>query len=228
MSRVLVIDDDDSIRETVRRALEAQSYTVDEAADGSAGLLLIRSERPDVVVLDVSLPDMSGLEILGELRRAHEDLPVLLLTARADESDRVVGLDLGADDYLTKPFSVRELLARIRALLRRSSRGAKPSAEELTFGQLEIRPAEREVFVDGVLIQTTPKEFDLLVFLARHPRVVFTRDELLREVWSSSAAWQDQGTVTEHIRRLRKKLEPNPEQPRWLVTAARVGYRFEP
>lgn len=224
---MLVVDDDESIRETIRGALEAQAYTVDDAADGSAFFSIMEGQRPDVVVLDVNLPGMSGLEILSELRRRNIKVPVLMLTARADETDRVVGLDLGADDYLTKPFSVRELLARLRALLRRAQVAAEPS-ETLSFGVLEVHPAEREVYVDHALVPTTAKEFELLLFLARNPRIVYTREDLLREVWSSSAAWQDQGTVTEHVRRLRMKLEKDREHPRWLVTVPRVGYRFEP
>lgn len=222
-----MVDDDESIRETIRGALEAQAYTVDDAADGSSFFSVVEAQRPDVVVLDVNLPGMSGLEILSELRRRDIKVPVLMLTARADETDRVVGLDLGADDYLTKPFSVRELLARLRALLRRAQVADAPS-ETFSFGVLEIHPAEREVFVDHALVHTTAKEFELLLFLARNPRIVYTREDLLREVWSSSAAWQDQGTVTEHVRRLRMKLEKDREHPRWLVTVPRVGYRFEP
>lgn len=227
VARVLLVDDDDGIRSAVRRALEAQTHQVDEADSGAAALATLARGTPDVIVLDVGLPDQSGLEVLSELRRRNPALPVILLTARAEEADRVLGLDLGADDYLTKPFSVRELMARIRAVLRRAGHAAD-TPDRLQFGDMEIRVAEREVVLAGEVVGTTPKEFELLVFLARHPRAVFSREELLREVWSSSAAWQDQATVTEHVRRLRRKLESDPENPRWLVTARGVGYRFEP
>jgi len=228
--RVLTVDDMADTRLLVRKALEREGYEVREAADGATALEAVRTDVPDVVLLDVNMPDMSGLEVLATVRRLHPDLPVILVTGRNDESDRVLGLDLGADDYLVKPFSVRELGARIRSVTRRASPAADgpSSAGPIDFGDLAVRRAEHEVALGGELVDLTPKEFDLLAYLASHPRRVFTREEILREVWGSSEDWQDPATVTEHVRRLRKKIETDPERPLRLRTVRGVGYRFEP
>lgn len=223
-TRVLVVDDSDEAREAARRALDRAGFVVTEASDGDQALKAVASDPPDLVLLDLGMPGMGGLEVLAEVRRTSE-LPVIVLSGRAEESERVVALEMGADDYIVKPFLVRELPARIRSVLRRS-RPAAPSA--LHFGELEIRVAEREVVVCGEGVETTAKEFDLLTRLASEPRRVFSRAQLLEEVWGSSRDWQDPATVTEHVRRLRRKIEADPERPRWLHTVRGVGYRFEP
>ncbi len=227
---MLAVDDFPETRLLVQKALERQGYEVDEAACGAAALDAIAARAPDVVLLDVNMPDMSGLEVLATVRRLHPGLPVILVTGRDAENDRVTGLDLGADDYLVKPFSVRELAARIRSVTRRTA-GNPASASgtpPLDFGDLVVRREEREVVLRSDAVALTAREFDLLVHLASHPRRVFTREEILREVWGSSNEWQDPATVTEHVRRLRKKIEDDPERPRRLRTVRGVGYRFEP
>jgi DNA-binding response OmpR family regulator len=223
---VLVVDDEPMVREVVVTYLERDGFLVHEASDGRTALSMIETTRPDLVVLDVMLPKVDGFSVLGEVRR-RSDVPIILLTARTDEPDRVLGLELGADDYVVKPFSPRELAARVRTVLRRT-RSAEPAGERLTFDGIEIDGATREVLVEGDLIDLTPKEFDLLEFLAASPRQVFSRGQLLEQVWDSSAEWQDPSTVTVHIRRLRRKIEQDPEQPRRITTSWGVGYRFEP
>ena len=173
------------------------------------------------------LPGTDGLSILRQLRTAG-DVPVILLTARADEIDRVLGLELGADDYVVKPFSPRELAARVRTVLRRATHAASDGRAPVEFGQLRIDPTTREVTVDGDGVDLTPKEFDLLYTLARSPRQVFSRRQLLSQVWDSAPEYQDSATVTVHVGRLRQKLEDNPDNPRWITTVWGVGYRFEP
>lgn len=222
--RVLVVDDSGEAREAARRALDRAGFAVTEASDGDQALKAVAMDPPDLILLDLAMPGIGGLEVLTEIRRTSE-LPIIVLSGRAEESERVVALEMGADDYIVKPFLVRELPARIRSVLRRSQPAA-PST--LDFGGLEIRVAEREVVVRGERVETTAKEFDLLARLAAEPRRVFSRAQLLEEVWGSSRDWQDPATVTEHIRRLRRKIEEDPEQPRWLHTVRGVGYRFEP
>jgi len=224
---VLVVDDEPMVREVVARYLERDGITVHEIGDGEAAMTWLSGHRPALVVLDVMLPGVDGLQILRTLREMG-DVPVILLTARADEVDRVVGLELGADDYVVKPFSPRELAVRVRNVLRRSTAAPAARAEPITFGALSIDPGAREVTVDGALVSLTPKEYELLLLLARSPRQVFSRRQLLELVWDSSPDYQDPATVTVHVGRLRQKLEPNPERPRWIVTAWGIGYRFEP
>lgn len=231
VARLLVVDDMADTRRLVVSALSRQGFIVEEADSGAAALALVADHRPDLVLLDINMPGMSGLEVMTQLRHVHS-LPVILLTGRDEENDRVLGLELGADDYVVKPFYLRELVARTRSVLRRAQASAPPPAgvapSGLEFGPLNIRLAEREVLVNGVVVETTPKEFDLLVFLVSSPRAVFTRKDLLDQVWGSSTEWQDPATVTEHVRRLRKKLEADPENPAWLLTVRGVGYRFDP
>jgi DNA-binding response OmpR family regulator len=200
---------------------------VTEVGDGEEALRWLEDNRPSLVVLDVMLPGSDGLQILRSLRESG-DVPVILLTALAEEVDRVVGLELGADDYVVKPFSPRELAVRVRNLLRRSAAPGPRGGERLEFGSLTIDPSAREIVVDGRNTQLTPKEFDLLLTLARSPRQVFSRRQLLELVWESSPDYQDPATVTVHIGRLRQKLEADAERPRWIMTAWGVGYRFEP
>jgi DNA-binding response OmpR family regulator len=224
--QILVVDDEPMVREVVVAYLEREGFRVDEAGTGRAALKCIEQTPPDLVVLDVMLPEVDGFSVLTELRRSG-DIPVILLTARTEEPDRVLGLELGADDYVVKPFSPRELVARVRSVLRRSAAADKP-AEILEFGSLRIDEQARVVTLDDTEIEMTPKEFDLLAFLGRSPRQVFSRSQLLEQVWDSSADWQDPSTVTVHVRRLRRKLEKDQENPRWITTVWGVGYRFEP
>jgi DNA-binding response OmpR family regulator len=224
--QILVVDDEPMVREVVVAYLEREGYLVEEAATGSEALKRIRESWPDLVVLDVMLPEVDGFSVLTELRR-DRDVPVILLTARTEEPDRVLGLELGADDYVVKPFSPRELVARVKSVLRRTT-PAPTATEVLEFDGLVIDEKAREVIVRGEAIEMTPKEFDLVAFLARSPRRVFSRAQLLEQVWDSSADWQDPSTVTVHVRRLRRKMETDPEQPRWITTVWGVGYRFEP
>ena len=222
--RVLVVDDDDVIRGLVRDGLEREGFAVDDVADGASALAALADRRPNLVVLDVNLPTRGGFEVLSAIR-ADSTVPVILLTGRVDEIDRVLGLELGADDYVGKPFSPRELAARVRAVLRRAP---TDPATELAFGELVIDPAAREVKLRGVLVDLTAREFDLLVFLARSPRRVFSHGELLAHVWNSTREWQDPATVTEHVRRIRTKIEVDRDHPRWIRTVRAAGYSFEP
>jgi DNA-binding response OmpR family regulator len=223
--RVLVVDDEAIVRDVLTRYLEKEGFHVDAAADGEAALELARRSRPDVVLLDLMLPKVDGLEVFRRLR-ARDDVPVVMITAKGEEVDRVVGLELGADDYVTKPFSPREVVARIRAVIRRGER-AKHDDTPLELGRIEIDRARREVRRDASPLHLTRKEYDLLELLASNPGRTFTRIELLEGVWDS--AWDgDSSTVTVHIRRLREKIEDDPSEPKHLVTVWGVGYRFEP
>ena len=224
---VLVVDDEDIVREVVCTYLEREGYSTCQASAGRSAMELIASERPDLIILDVMLPEIDGFSILSELRK-HADIPVILLTARTEETDRVLGLELGADDYVVKPFSPRELAARVRTVLRRAARAEKPISEAaISYDGLEIDGRSREVRVAGEVVDLTAKEFDLLAFLASSPRQVFSRGQLLEQVWDSSTDWQDASTVTVHIRRIRRKIEKDPNEPRWISTVWGVGYRFE-
>jgi len=225
-TRVLVVDDEPTVREVVVGYLRRDGHEVDEAADGNRALELLDAEPPDLVVLDMMLPGVNGLDILRRVR-ATSNIPVIMLTARAEESDRVAGLELGADDYVVKPFSPRELAARVNGVLRRTSNRGDASPQPIEFDGLSIDPLAREVRLDGDIVEMTPKEFDVLAFLASSPRQVFSRAQLLEQVWQSSPDWQDPATVTVHVRRIRNKIEADPEKPRWISTVWGVGYRFE-
>jgi DNA-binding response OmpR family regulator len=222
---VLVVDDEPMVREVVTRYLERDGFQVDAAGDGLEALEMARGRPPDLLILDVMLPSQDGFSVLQELRKTSS-VPVILLTARTEETDRVLGLELGADDYVVKPFSPRELTARVRSVLRRTQ--PREPGTRLDFDGLSIDPTSREVKVGDETVELTPKEFDLLAYLAAHPRQVFSRGQLLQQVWDSSAEWQDPATVTVHVRRLRSKIEADPQEPRWLQTVWGVGYRFEP
>jgi DNA-binding response OmpR family regulator len=225
VTTVLVVDDEPIVREVVVRYLEREGYRTLEAGDGDLARRLVEQHSPGLVVLDVMLPGTDGLELCRWIR-SQSELPIIMLTARGEEADRIVGLELGADDYVTKPFSPRELAARVRTVLRRSS-SETGRAEQLSFGDLTIDARMREVAKAGVPLQLTVKEFDLLWFLARHPRQVFSRDQLMDRVWGYEAAL-DTGTVTVHVRRLREKIEDDPSHPRFLQTVWGVGYRLSP
>jgi two-component system response regulator ResD len=225
MTTVLVVDDEPIVREVVVSYLQREGYRTLEAADGDRARELLEAESPGLVVLDVMLPGTDGLELCRWIR-ARSELPVIMLTARGEEADRIVGLELGADDYVTKPFSPRELAARVRTVLRRTNSDVSET-ERLSFDKLLIDARTREVTKSGLELSLTAKEFDLLWFLARHPRHVFSRDQLMDRVWGYEAAL-DTGTVTVHVRRLREKIEDDASRPRFLQTVWGVGYRFSP
>ncbi|HEV2592266.1 MAG TPA: response regulator transcription factor [Gaiellaceae bacterium] len=225
MPTVLVVDDEPIVREVVVRYLERDGFDTLEAADGDAARAVIEQSELDAVVLDVMLPGIDGLALCRWIR-SRSELPVILLTARGEEADRIVGLELGADDYVTKPFSPRELSARVRTVLRRAGT-TTPAPEQLAFGEVVLDGASREVTRAGHPVSLTAKEFDLLWFLASHPKHVFTRDQLMDRVWGYAAAL-DTGTVTVHVRRLREKIEIDPAHPLHLQTVWGVGYRLDP
>ena len=225
METVLVVDDEPTIRDVVVQYLRRDGYATLEAADGDAARDLMEREWPSLVVLDLMLPGTDGLALCRWIRERSE-LPVIMLTARGEEADRLVGLELGADDYVTKPFSPRELVARVRTDLRRSAAPVQLH-ERIRFGDLEIDAAAREVRKRGEALRLTAREFDLLLFLARHPRRVFSRDQLMSRVWGYEPAF-DSGTITVHVRRLREKIEDDPARPRHLETVWGVGYRLSP
>jgi DNA-binding response OmpR family regulator len=221
--RILLVDDEPRIREVVANYLRRDGYLVETAGDGAIARRHLADFEPDLVVLDLMLPAVSGFEVLSEIRR-NGDLPVILLTARAEESDRVAGLELGADDYVVKPFSPRELVARVRTVLRRAA--PRPAPGPVAFDGVEVDPGRRVATVEGAALDLTAREFDLLAFLVANARQVFSRGELLERVWGSSAEWQDPATVTVHVRRIRQKMETDPQDPRWIQTVWGVGYRF--
>ncbi|HZD16845.1 MAG TPA: response regulator transcription factor [Actinomycetota bacterium] len=226
-TRVLVVDDEPMVREVLARYLQKEGFMVDVAEDGEQAMDAYRATTPDLVLLDLMLPKMDGLEVFRRMR-AVAPTAVIMLTAKGEETDRVVGLELGADDYVTKPFSPREVVARVRAVLRRSGSPARPETPEVvSVAGLEIDGIRREVRREGAVIKLTRKEFDLLFLLASNPGRAFTRSELLEEVWDF--AWDgDTATVTVHVRRLREKVEEDPSNPVHLVTVWGVGYRFDP
>ena len=226
MGRLLVVDDDPDVRRVLVRTLEAEGYTPTEAESGAEVKEALASGTPELILLDLMLGGEDGFDVLADIRRTS-DVPVIILSAKMNESDRVLGLRLGADDYVVKPFSGPDLAARIASVLRRYAHSPK-SPSLLEFGDLTIDTTAREVHLGGKLIDTTMKEFDLLAFLASSPRQVFSREQLLDHVWGSSSAWQDDGTVTEHIRRIRQKLRATETRDRWIRTVRGVGYRFEP
>ena len=222
---ILVVDDEPSIVEVVSLYLRREGFEVITASEGDAALAAAREHHPDLIVLDIMLPKRSGLEITRILRQ-EQSSPIILLTARGDEADRIVGLELGADDYVVKPFSPREVVARVKAVLRRTTRDTTEDVERpLTAGAMSIVPSERIVTIDSRRVELTAREFDLLHFLASHPRQVFTRDQLLDRVWGTEYI-ADESTVTVHVRRLREKIEPDPSRPQYVLTVWGVGYKF--
>jgi DNA-binding response OmpR family regulator len=226
-ARVLIVEDDPTVAEVVARYLERDGFTVESVADGRDAVARADAHLPDIVVLDIMLPGLDGLEVCRRLR-ARAPIPVVMLTARGSEEDRVLGLDLGADDYVSKPFSPRELTARVKAVLRRagSQLDELDQGGRLEYDSLVIDLGAREARVQGQLATLTAREFELLAFLARRPRQVFRRDELLERVWGYT--YGDTSTVTVHIRRLREKIEDDPSAPRRITTVWGVGYRFDP
>jgi DNA-binding response OmpR family regulator len=226
MATILVVDDEPIVRDVIVRYLAREGHRALQAADGDAAREAIEGAAPDLVVLDIMLPGIDGLELCRWIR-SRSELPVIMLTARGEEVDRIVGFELGADDYVTKPFSPRELAARVRSVLRRSGPMPAPAGERITFGDIELDRTTRDAWKGGTVMKLTAKEFDLLWFLASHPRRVFSRDQLMASVWGYRAAL-DTGTVTVHVRRLREKFEDDPSSPRHLETLWGVGYRLTP
>ncbi len=223
---ILVVEDEDLIRETVVLALDEQGYHVLQSADGRQALEIVNgSERVDLLILDLMLPSLNGLDLCRILRREGNTVPILMLTAKSSETDRVVGLELGADDYLTKPFGMRELIARCRSVLRRQQQAQVPDAAVLRHGDIWMYPQECRVLVRGIEVSFSPKEFRLLELFMRHPRRVWTREQLLEKIWGSDFMG-DSKTVDVHIRWLREKLELDPSTPEYLVTVRGFGYRF--
>ena len=230
--KILVVEDDPDISDLLRRVLESDGYEVEMATDSAGALRAVAEGAPDLVLLDVVLGGEDGRDLLVKLRE-KSDVPAVFLTGRGLEGDRIAGLRMGADDYIVKPFSRGELSARIETVLRRARPAPAPAPENqahspgLIFGELRIDLTTREVERAGELIELTAMEFNLLAFLASSPRQVFSRQQLLQNVWASSSEWQDEATVTEHIRRVRRKIEVDPDHPRWITTVRGVGYRFE-
>ncbi|WP_020664645.1 response regulator transcription factor [Amycolatopsis benzoatilytica] len=223
--RVLVVDDDETVRDVVRRYLETAGFTVDQAGDGAAALARFAEREPDLVVLDVMMPGLNGLEVCKRLRQTSH-VPIVMLTALGEEENRIAGLQLGADDYVTKPFSPKELTLRVASVLRRARMPRpEPPIAELADGNLRLQMNARQATLDGVALPLTTREFDLLAFFLAHPGVAFSRADLLGKVWG----WDfgDQSTVTVHVRRLREKIERDPAKPTRVATVWGVGYRYD-
>jgi len=224
VARIVLVDDDANLRHTLGYALRQEGFEVFAAEDGERGLEAFHQSRPDVVLLDVMLPNLDGFEVCRRIRK-ESDVPILMLTARDTEVDKVVGLELGADDYLAKPFSTRELVARVRALLRRTRQTAAPVGERLESAGLLLDAVRHRVTLEGREISLKPKEFDLLAFFMAHPGQVFGREQLLASVWGYDFAG-DSRTVDTHVKTLREKLDDDAEHPLWIDTVRGVGYRF--
>ncbi|MGA7834962.1 MAG: response regulator transcription factor [Acidimicrobiales bacterium] len=230
MTKILVVDDDQEITRLLEKFLSNEGYQVAVASNGGGALSSASANEPDLVLLDIVLGSEDGREVLRELRLIS-DVPVIFLTGRGLETERIAGLKLGADDYIVKPFSLGEVSARIETVLRRSgvnTRQHQIEAPDISYGDLQINENTHEVRLAGELLDLTSKEFSLLSFIATTPRQVYTRAQLLEHVWASSSEWQNEATVTEHIRRLRAKIEADPDHPKWIKTVRGVGYRFEP
>ncbi len=224
-SKILIVEDDANLLEALKYNVRKEGHEAITAIDGVQALEIARRDKPDLIILDVMLPKISGFEVCRILRK-EMTIPILMLTARDDEVDKVVGLDFGADDYMTKPFSMRELLARIRAMLRRAEIQAPNPAMTLRLGDIEVDPGRHVITRDGKALELTPKEFDLLAFLARNKGLVFSRDQLLEKVWGYDYSG-DTRTIDVHIRWLREKIENNPDEPKRLITVRGVGYKLE-
>jgi DNA-binding response OmpR family regulator len=226
---ILVVDDEPNIREVVELYLRREGFEVEVVGDGVAALAAIERKPPDLIVLDLMLPGLGGIQVTRKLRQDAQEIPIIMLTAKSDEADRVAGLELGADDYLTKPFSPKELVARVKAVLRRASAKplVDPQAKPLSLGELTLNPTTRQVWIRDQEAALTAKEFDLLWFFMSHPGQVFTRDQLLNSVWSYDF-FGDASTVTVHVRRLREKIETDPNKPEYVLTVWGVGYKFAP
>jgi DNA-binding response OmpR family regulator len=227
VSKILVVDDEPMVREVLSQYLSADGFEVIEAGDGDMAVAAVTEQQPDLVLLDLMLPKRNGLDVLGFIR-GTSSLPVILLTARGDEADRVRGLEAGADDYVVKPFSAREVVARVRSVLRRTSKSISTTAMLKEFGDISVDPSRWAVTKNGETLDLPRKEFELLNCFLAHPGEALTREDLLQKVWSSSTEWQDPSTVTVHVRRLRGRLETEPSKPEHFMTVFGVGYRFDP
>lgn len=225
MVKVLVVDDEDNVCELVRLYMQKEGYQVLKAHDGLTGLKMVEEEKPDIIILDIMLPEMNGWDVCRKIRQTL-DVPIIMLTARSDEVDRIMGLEMGADDYVTKPFSPGELVARVRAILRRASGMSKADTDFVRFNNLELYYEQRKVLFKGKELVLTPKEFDLLWFLASNPGYVFSREQILEKVWGYDF-FGDGRTVDAHIKRLRRKLDDDPDNPSYIHTVWGVGYKFE-
>lgn len=226
--QILVVDDEPNIARLIRMYLDREGFETVVASSGAEALARVANHKPALVILDIMLPDIDGLEVCREIRR-DSGVPIIMLTAREGDEDKIVGLELGADDYVTKPFVPRELVARVKAILRRSSKLGENTGrrgEVLDFGELKIEPDRREVWLDGKSIPLRAKEYDLLTELARRPGIVFTREQLLQNVWGYDFLG-DSGTIDVHVRRLRAKLDDDSSNPRFIETVWGVGYRFK-
>ena len=228
MASVLVVDDEVNLVDALRYVLTKEGFQVETASNGLEAVEVARRLRPELVLLDLMLPDLSGFEVCRRIRR-DSSVPIIMLTARDDEVDKVAGLEMGADDYVTKPFSMRELVARVRAHIRRSEVVVVPedegSSEAIVAGGLEINSGSHEALLNSQPLTLQPREFELLAFLARHPDLVFSRDQIIERVWGPNA-FVDTRTVDVHVRGLRKKIETDPSRPRYIETVRGVGYRF--
>ena len=226
--RILVVEDEPSLAEVVSLYLKRAGYQVQIASDGRRAMSMLEKGIPDFVIMDIMLPEIDGISLTRWLRD-RSDVPIIMVTSRREEIDRIAGLEMGADDYMVKPFSPQELVSRVRAVLRRGGRAESDMAQEaaLNFEAITVDPRTRVVTVKGSKVELTAKEFDMLYLLARHPRQVFTREQLLERVWGG-AEYIDPGTVTVHVRRLREKIEGDPSKPVHLLTVWGVGYKFEP
>jgi DNA-binding response OmpR family regulator len=228
--RILVVEDERAVARGIEYGLASEGFTVLWAETGQQALDLARSQDPHLILLDIRLPDISGFDVCRQLRAEGRRMPVLMLTARDEEVDKVLGLELGADDYVVKPFSLRELISRVRALLRRAygELASASSGERLVFGNVEVDLERLRVYRRGTLVDLTPTEFRLLRYLATHPDRPFSREALIEAVWGYDSSVGSSRTVDVHIRHLRRKLEEDPANPRWLVTVRGLGYKFEP
>lgn len=230
---VFIIDDEAMVRDVVRRYLELDGFHVIEAETGQQALAILREKSVDLILLDIMLPGIDGFTVTRSLRHApefqgiHDNIPIIMLTSRGDEMDRILGFELGIDDYVVKPFSPRELVARVKAVLRRSTSPVDITQEPMTFGYLHIDPLRRLVTLRNEPVALTAREFDLLWVFVRHPQQVLTREQLLNQVWGYEF-YGDESTVTVHVRRLREKIEPDPSQPIYVHTVRGVGYKFDP
>jgi len=225
--RILIVEDEKNIVDIIRFNMNREGYDTLEAYDGEAGLKLARQEKPDLILLDVMLPKMIGFDVCKTLRDEGDNVPVIILTAREDEEDKVLGLEIGADDYITKPFSMRELIARVRANIRRTAMGAAHSGQGMSAGgALVIDPTTNQVYKHGALVDLTQREYELLTFLASHPDKIFSRVDLMEQVWNYGYVGDDARTVDVTVRRLREKIEDDPGSPTYIMTRRGVGYFY--
>jgi two-component system OmpR family response regulator len=223
--KILVVEDDANLLETVRYNLLKEGYETVTAIDGEQAVDAARREKPDLIILDIMLPKLNGFEVCRILRK-EMTVPILMLTAKADETDKIIGLEIGADDYMTKPFSMRELIARVHAMLRRAKISVSPTPQSIKIGALEIDTSRHMASISGASLELSPKEFDLLAFLARNKGLVFSREQLLEKVWGYDFAG-DTRTVDVHVRWLRQKIEADPARPLYLLTVRGTGYKLE-